>query len=277
MKEFYSADTEKHMYATDFEQLQADSLGALQDLHGTLGVHIVSGCEVTANGSNWDIAAGIVCIKHSSDGWKLARFAGVTDKAFPGYLSITKASVNGLYGATEPYTTDVALYNYTADWTDGAASVDDTRLIFNESSSTAIKIDFVDALAAAAKSTAETRTLTVFDTADDLKFWTNRLARTLHVQGDITIKNYNAVVLPDEEYPLFQTALPVHMRPAVQQEFVAHVKSTAVFGVKDFNQSDYIRVVTGYVTTAGLVYLRWVRPANTAEYELTINANLQLD
>lgn len=278
MKEIVTSQTAKHIYADDVELSQKEPLEAIQSYFKQFGTCIIQGCELTPNGSNFDIGAGLVAVEHA-DGFKVARFAAVTNKALPGHITITKSTKNGNHGLTPSYTSAVVENIYTATWNDGAPGIVSGETLIINNPNTSYQNDFISRLAIAATTTSTIRQLTVFDTSDSLKFWANRIARTLHVQGDITINNFSGgTVLGDNNYPLFQTPLPESLRPATTQHFLATVISSSSFAFKDKNQSDYIRTVTGIIETNGNVFLRWIRPQSSiTTYDLKINAVLQLD
>lgn len=284
MKEIVLLTGGRRTTGTDVKLAQSEALDPLQGFFTPFGSCLIDGCEITVNTpgtpNTYDIAEGIVGILHA-DGYKLARFAGATNVNLPGYLTITKTIVQGDYGEVGFEVTKDRRYDYTATFTAGAPSAgDDTELVIPDPSTGAINTAF-DKLGQAANSTPITRTLTIFDTTKSVKFWINRVARTLHVQATLTINNFNnpSIVLAEGEVPLFQTALPAYMRPAVKQSYFAEVVNPSTpYPFKGSNQSDYITVLTGHIDTNGTMVLRWVRPAGTiSTYDIRINAVLQLD
>lgn len=281
MKELVVKTGGKHSKATDILEAQTETLEPLQAFFGNFGSCVISGLDISANGGNWDIAEGIVSIEHA-DGHKLARFAGATNVALPGYLSITKSTQQGDYGEIGFEVAKDISDTYTATFTAGAPGVTDATVLVIPAPTSGSINTFFDKIGTAANTTPITKNLSVFNTGTSLKFWVNKLSRSLHIQGTITIDSFNGVVtVPEGEYVLFSgggAELPTYMRPAVKQEFYASVVSTSPYPFKGSNQSDYITVLTGNVDTNGLVYLRWVRPAGTlSTYQVRINAILQLD
>ena len=106
----------KRVYASDVRDAQLEVLQPLQALLKPLGSFIISGCEVTANiatPSNFDVSSGFVAINHA-DGFKIARFDGVTNVANPGYLSISKTTLTGPYGTPPSTSTNTVAYEYKA-------------------------------------------------------------------------------------------------------------------------------------------------------------------
>ncbi|MFN4249046.1 MAG: hypothetical protein ACK4EY_15060 [Flavipsychrobacter sp.] len=119
MKKHINKAGVKHWYGNHLVDLQTEPLDAIEALLSNYGAFIVSGCEVTPNAgtpANFDIAPGIVAIDHA-DGFKVARFAGVTNSSTLGYLSIDKTPIAGTYDSGSD---DIA-EDYTAEFTAGAA------------------------------------------------------------------------------------------------------------------------------------------------------------
>ena len=120
MKEHVISTGGKEFYGSDILEHQTEALIPLQELVGSLGACVVSGCAITPNvgtPANYDIAAGIVAIRHA-DGFKIARLSAVTNVALPGHLTVSKTEHTGNY-------TDVGIlpiaYTYQAQFNAGAA------------------------------------------------------------------------------------------------------------------------------------------------------------
>lgn len=91
----------KDVYGDDIVLAQTEPLQALEALCKNFGNFIVSGCEVTPNvgtPANFDIAPGLVAVQHA-DGFKLARFSGVTNTSALGKLYIDKVTTNTNYAS----------------------------------------------------------------------------------------------------------------------------------------------------------------------------------
>lgn len=112
MKEHIQVLGRKRWHGDHFIDLQKESLDAMQEYLKTFGAFIISGCVTTVNAgtpTNFDISAGLVAINHA-DGFKIARFAGVTNTPTLGYLTIAKTSIAGNYATG----TATIIENYTA-------------------------------------------------------------------------------------------------------------------------------------------------------------------
>lgn len=80
-------------WGDDLTQMQNEILAAIEEgILKPLGNVVIAGCTVTANGGNWNIAAGIVYV----DG-RICRFAGATAVTLPGYLKLTTTNTQDLY------------------------------------------------------------------------------------------------------------------------------------------------------------------------------------
>lgn len=83
----------RNWWGTDLVQTQDELYAALEEgLLKPLGNVVIAGCTVTANGANWNIAAGIVYV----DG-RICRFAGAVAVTLPGYLKLTTTPTQDLY------------------------------------------------------------------------------------------------------------------------------------------------------------------------------------
>lgn len=58
---------------------------------------ILSGCTVTPNGGNWDVAAGILLLKDPTGNYQFCEFAGALNIALPQYFYVTTTVTNALY------------------------------------------------------------------------------------------------------------------------------------------------------------------------------------
>lgn len=102
-------------YGADILDLQGESLKVIDGLLGQYGAFVVSGCQVTANGSRFDVAAGIVTLKGTDPEGQPVNiavpFEGAVDKALPLYLTMTCEVIQDQYndGNTKPIA-----YNYKA-------------------------------------------------------------------------------------------------------------------------------------------------------------------
>lgn len=102
-------------YGADILDLQGESLKVIDGLLSQYGAFVVSGCQVTANDSRFNVAAGIVALKGTDpEGQPVSiavPFEGVVDKALPLYLTMTCEVVQDQYndGNTKPIA-----YNYKA-------------------------------------------------------------------------------------------------------------------------------------------------------------------
>lgn len=263
----------KHEYATDTKAAQTEALEPVQSYFKQFGACIIDGCAITPNGGNWDVAAGLVAIEHAS-GFKVARFAGVTNVALPGHLVIDETIVNGNYESGS----DEVFRNYTAVWVNGAPGVSDDTVLKFGTPTTDIPHTFFRAAGIKANSAVETINANIFIgglPGQPINFWINQLARTLHMQATIVVRDYS--ILTETQWPLFSVNLPLHMRPAAKQYFTAHVVASSSYPFVDSQNKDYVRAVPGYIDNTGACFLHIIKPNNGGTYTIHINAIMQLD
>lgn len=276
MKEATQGAGVKHWHGDYFLELQSEALEPLQEAFEQFGSFVISGCEVTANGGNWDIAAGIAAIRHA-DGFKIVRVGAVTDKSLPAYYVCGKETLNGNYGTGSA----ARGYHYFADsttFTEGAASVDDTKLIFDVPDSAGSLNDIFSAIGKKSL-VSTTRTTTEFTTGQTISFKLNRVSRLLHISATLTIDNYTSYA-GAYRVGLYTSALPEFMRPnATKQYFTAHVDplTSSNFGQTDPYNKDWIRHIEGYIGDDGIVYLQWLPTSTNSPYVVRINATIPLD
>lgn len=276
MKEHIQKAGLKHWYGDYLVDLQKEPLDALQALLEPLGSCILTGCEVTANGSNWDISAGVIAVRHNTDGFKVVRTAAVTNTTLPGYFTCAANTTQGNYnsGTDDVYTT------YSGTFTAGSpGAINDESLIIPSQTAPAPPLTkLVQALGNAAISEEVEVPATLFGASPgSLKFRVNFLSRTLHIYGTIQVQNYAAL----NENPLElnnSLVLPEYMRPAVKQYFFGFPPANTSYAITDNNDKDYIRSVPLFVGIDGkiTIYLIKANPSYGTQYPLEVNAVVSL-
>lgn len=82
----------RNWYADAFISLQEEPLKVIDGFFAQYGSFVLSGCEVTANGSMYDVAPGLVVLEGSGAGNTVVKvvvpFAGVSTTALPLYLTL---------------------------------------------------------------------------------------------------------------------------------------------------------------------------------------------
>lgn len=267
----------KHTYGDDIINAQLETLEPLQGYFKQFGAVLIDGCAITANvgtPANFDIAAGIVAIDHA-DGFKIARFAGETNVVLPGYFTIDKEEVQGNYGQSGSVVVKDIAHVYTAVFNTGApVAGNDTELVIPKPVDGSIQT-FIRAAGAKSIITTTPINTTVFTPGQAMNFWINEITRTLHMKATIIVRDY--ANLSETAWPLSQTNLPAHMRPASKQMFLAIVDSSTSYPFVDSNNRDYIRAVPGYIDANGGQYLHIIKANNGAQYTVNINAIMHLD
>lgn len=289
MKELVTKAGGKDCFSTDIDDAQNEVLEPLQKFFSRYGACLVEGCAITANGGDWDIAAGIVAIEHATDGFKLCRFPGATAVTLPGYFSVSKTANTGPYNAGAA--TDDVSYTYAAAFTTGAVpSVSDQYLEIPSPGASAfgniITIKNIED-AIGEKATEDTLTLTGTTgivTAKSLKLTLNRAARTLHIRGTATLTNFGTISGIDQPIGLESPSnVPLKYRPAAGQYFTAHIvesASTNNIYYKDFNNIGYVTEFTCYMGTNGNLHVRFRKPVTSSSItsvDIAFNAIIPLD
>lgn len=269
-------------YGDDLLSLQTEALEPLQKFFSRFGAIILQGCEITDNGADWDISAGIVGIAHA-DGYKLARFEAVTAVALPGYLSIDKSVAQDDYGTG----VDDVSYEYTAVFTPGVAPGGSPDYLVMPLPSTGDPANFDNGLART--SIPEWQTMPsatrspLFVGAGDVNLSWNKAARLLYIRGSAVMKNNPSSISAADNVQLLSIAdfasmsLPL---PSVRQYFIAHFdyRSSAGNYFKDVNNSDYIKQLNGYVDPADGLNIGFIKPVSTVtEYTIYFNAVILID
>lgn len=289
MKELVTKVGGKDCYSTDIDDAQNEVLEPLQKFFSRYGACLIEGCAITANGSDWDIAAGIVVIQHATDGVKVCRFPGATAVTLPGYFSVSKTTNTGPYNAGA--STDDVSYTYAAAFTTGAApSSSDLYLEIPspgaDATTNIITIKNIED-AIGEKATEDTLTLTGTTgvvSAKSLKLTLNRAARTLHIRGTATLTNFTIIAGIDQPIGLEAPAnVPLKYRPAAGQYFKAYpVESASTNNIyyKDFNNVGYVTDFTCYMGTNGNLHVRFRKPATSSSVtsvNIAFNAIIPLD
>lgn len=175
----------KDWYGDDLLTLQTESLEVLQSFFSRMGAVVIDGCGISANGGNWDIAAGIVGIAHA-DGYKLARFAGATNVALPGYLEIDKTTQTGNYGTGTDDISNTYEATFTAGGTPGGAGSPDYLII--PSPATALPARLGEGFARDTITAWSSFTLTGLTgiASGTVNVKVNRAARQVYIKGTYT-------------------------------------------------------------------------------------------
>lgn len=267
----------KREHATDTLAAQTEALEPLQEFFKEFGACIISGCEITLNTpgtpDTYDVAGGIVSVLHD-DGHKLARFEGVTNVNLPGHITIVKAVETGVYESG----IDDVFWNYTAQWNAGTPGVIDDKTLMFGVPATNIPTTFKRAAGFKSNTAVEVRSLLIFIgglPAQEIKFWVNEFSRTLHMQATLVVRDYAGI--NEGTNLLFGTPLPLNMRPTARQWFTAYVDTNSAFPFIDTQNKDYVRTMTGFVEPNGIAALNLVKPVNGGNYNIRINAIMQLD
>lgn len=274
----------KDWYSNQLCELQSEVLDPVQSFFGKYGACIVSGCEMTpnANPALVDIAAGIIAIRHATDGFKLCRYAGDTavDVAGDVYWECVKTTVTGPYnggGATD----DVA-YTYTAELQTGIVPDSSDKYLQIATDGLDIsQVHFEDVFNDANLTDWESISLVNVVGGSTLKARINKNAKLLYLQGIITINGFtgdglNIQILAPSVNP---TKWPDYRyAPAVRQFFTAYrlADPTAGTWITEVNNIDYLTQINGYADPDDLVLLP-PTPASGSSYTVYINAVLQLD
>lgn len=205
MQELFSDSGVRHCFGDDFVIAQAEALEPLQQLLSNFGAVIVSGCAVTpAGGGAYDIAAGIVAIRHA-DGFKVARFAGVSAVNLPGIITITKTTQTGNYGPTGSITVKDISYTYTAGYTFSAPIANnDTELVVPDPPAQPKRL--TQGLTALTNTTKQTFNISTADAEGYINIVVNRAARLMYINGSIEFKNVAAWAFPVTEIELVSNA-----------------------------------------------------------------------
>lgn len=255
--------------------LQGEPLAAIQQFFESLGSHVISGCEVTPNVSNWDIATGLIAIEHA-DGFKVVRTPAVVDVALPGYFTCNKTTVTGPYktGGNKNIS-----HEYVAVWNDGTGGPsDDTvvRIYSDAQSSDNQTTNFAKALGQKALSPEYTLTPTLFTpTPGELKLRANYLGQTVHIKGTINVKSYGG--LNEELQELSNLAVPEYLRPQQHQMFIGTiVPTTSSYLGLDAQSRDDLNTVLFYLQTDGKVKIQFKKPLSGLDYTITVNSVVSL-
>lgn len=264
MKEYINELGGRPWYGSELADLEAQPLEAIQTFFKRYGTCVLQGCAITANGGNWDIAAGLVAINHA-DGFKVAKFAGATNIALPGYLSIDKDVEQALYESTS---NEDAVYDYTAVFTAGAPSAgDDTELIIPSPSGGTKPLSFDDMIARySIEEVAHTTSTGSVISASDMYAYHNRATAQLYIKGTATITNWGSLTGSDSIIAFFGTNfIPVRARPASKKYFHAYVQDpgTNAFYYKDINNTDYMKDFICTLDTNGTLNLRFIKPSSS--------------
>lgn len=274
MKEYISKDGERPWHGDELVGIQQSVLYPLEQYYGRYGACVISGCEITGVSPNFNIAAGIVCIKHA-DGWKLAKYAGDIGVALPGYLSINKSTFSKDYNDQG---TDDAGFDYTATFTAGVVAGSDTQLVIPDPAD-GTAIQFEDLVGSYAMSDVFNLPSNVF-LPGSLNFRVNKISRTLHINGTFRI-NSAGWSNNGEPWPFALATIPAHMRPNSTRNFtcyVAYDTSDPNKWFKDATNSTYITQLSGTVDNGGNVHIRFLIPQSTiASYDVTVDAVISLD
>lgn len=88
-------------YGMDFLSLQEEPLKVIDSFFSQYGTFVVSGCEVTANGSKYNVAPGLVALSGiGAEGGTVkivVPFAGITATTLPVYLTLAYETENDVY------------------------------------------------------------------------------------------------------------------------------------------------------------------------------------
>lgn len=189
MKEHIQNAGRKHWYGDHWVELQKETLDILQGFFSSFGACILQGCVVTNNAgtpANYDISAGLVGILHA-DGYKIARFAGVTNVPVTGYLTITATDIAGVYNSGAG--TIAKLYTATHTATNLGAY---TAYQLPMSIDASFVQDF--SMAMAKYHFTEWRTFAISEpnVSGTLYVRVDKVARRLQVSGQLLVKNMGA-------------------------------------------------------------------------------------
>lgn len=254
-------------YGEDLLELQSEALDVIQGYFGMFGPFILQGCEISANGSNWDISAGLACIQHA-DGWKIVRVEAVVNTALPGYFTVGKETVNGDYGTG----TDVAAYRYHADnaqWTAGSTTAADTKLIIPDPD-VALPTRISEAIKGLTVSATQTFVLTLV--TGEVKIAVNKAARLLYISGDLSVSfpsnafTHSGVTILAESVIEANAVLENYI-PTVVKYWWAHTPFQLGYIEQD-------SLPVAYEPGTGIVIYG---PQNTGAFDVNFNAVIPLD
>lgn len=88
-------------YGMDFLSLQEEPLKVIDSFFSQYGAFVVSGCEVTANGSKYNVAPGLVALPGTGAEGSIVKivvpFAGITGTSLPVYLTLAYETETDVY------------------------------------------------------------------------------------------------------------------------------------------------------------------------------------
>ena len=91
----------RNWYGDAFVSLQEEPLKVIDGFFSQYGAFVLSGCEVKANGSKYDIAPGLVVLEGSGADNATVKvvvpFAGITATALPVYLTLGYETETDVY------------------------------------------------------------------------------------------------------------------------------------------------------------------------------------
>lgn len=280
MREYVQTAGVRPWHGDELVELQSEPFAALTGLFEKFGPFIVNGVEFSGTAPSFTISAGLVFIKHETDGWKVARFAGDVSTG-DGLIYIKKTVTQKLYDDGNNHDAEYeysCLYVNDDDPTygtiDGALNSDQKLYlnsdVQNQRFDDALRGYQIPAFATEAAAIISTVQLS----AATVKTRIIRSMGMVQVQGSVTVVNSNNFGLPAQWLGVkhLATLFSVIAPPSSPVYFTANVRYYNPNYLIENSNKDYIDVVGGSIDSDGILYIGAKRPIDPlASYDVFFN------